>query len=141
MITERVTAEWPVQDRTRTVFERAAMSHYISPLPAFDEDHSLIDPNEYHKKLCGAVVQVHFALIHYFIKQDKKSVFTAVVREIIVLHAPPAAPMNPLKHGRLSDGPSMSCGNVTKKIRNVGLLTSSPDWSLIIISSCNICPC
>jgi len=97
--TEMTIANWPIQDRTRAALERAASTHYICPLPAFDEDHTLISPIDYQKKLSGAIVQVHLALVHYFIKQEKKSVFTAVVREIVVLRSPPAAPVNPLKRG------------------------------------------
>lgn len=109
-LTERATAEWPVPERTWAAFEHAALTHNVVPLPTFDEDHSLIAPTNYQKKLCGAVVNVHFGLVHYFIQQEKKSVFTAVVREIFVLHEPPAPPVNPLKCGRLADGPSFSLG-------------------------------
>ena len=79
------TANWPIQDWTWSALERATTTHYICPLPAFDEHHTLLSPNDYQKKLCGAIVQVHFTLVHYFIKQEKKSVFTAVVREIVIL--------------------------------------------------------
>jgi len=126
---ENMTANWPVQERTRAALERAASMHYVNPLPAFDKNHMVIPPSNYHKKLCGAIVQAHFGLIHYFIKQDKKNVFTAVVHEIIVLRPPPAAPVNPLKRGRLANGPYMS---QLKKPCNVGVLSfrAPHDYSL-----------
>ena len=82
---------------------------------AFDEGLNPIAPNDYQKKLCDAIVQVHFGLVHYFIKQEKKSVFTAVLHEMVVLRAPPAVPVNPLKHGRLSDSPTFGGGGSSKK--------------------------
>ena len=98
--------------------------HNISPLPAYNEDHSLIAPNDYQRKLCGAIVQVHFALIHYFIKQSKKSVFTAVTREILVLRAPVPAPLNPLKRARLTDGPAIGSSTDWKKLCGVSTFSS-----------------
>ena len=95
--------EWPVQDHCWDAFDCVTSTHYVSPLPAYDEDHISIDLNEYYKKLCGAIVQVHFALVHYFIKQDQKLVFTAITRKIVVVRPPLAAPVNPLKRGCLTD--------------------------------------
>jgi len=120
---ENATANWPVQECTREALEHAASTHLVCPLPAFDEDHTPLDPGEYQKKLRGAIVQVHFALMHYFIKQEKKSVFTAVIREIVVLRSPPAAPVNPLKRGWLADGPVMARPNATKRTRDVSTAT------------------
>jgi len=67
--------EWPIQEHVRDALEQAALTHYVSPLPVFDEDSSIIEPHDYQKKLCGVIVQVHFALAHYFIKQEKKISF------------------------------------------------------------------
>ena len=106
LCSENVTANWPVHHHITSALERASLTHNISCLPAYDEDHTLIAPGNYHRKLCGAIVQVHFALIHYFIKQSKKSVFTAVTRQILVLQSPPPAPLNPLKRGCITDGPA-----------------------------------
>jgi len=121
---EKVTAEWPVHERAKPALGRAAVTHNISPLPAYDEEHTLIAPNNYHRKLCGAIVQVHFAIVHYFIKQSKKSVFTAVAREILVLRSPAPAPVNPLKRARLSDGPAIGGSNDWKKYREVSTFPS-----------------
>ncbi|KIO11184.1 hypothetical protein M404DRAFT_128063, partial [Pisolithus tinctorius Marx 270] len=92
---------WPVQDPLKEALERAASTHYMSPLPAFDVNGIAIDPVDYHRLLCGAIVQVHFALFHYSIRGDRKSIFLTAAREIRVLRAPLLAPCNPLKRGGL----------------------------------------
>ena len=123
-VADWITSQWPVQDRTRAAFEWAATTHNVSPLPAFDEFHSPIAPTDYQTKLCGVVVQVHLGLKHYLIKQEKKSVFTAVAREIVVLHPPVAAPVNPLKRRHLSDGPSTSQLFPFSKIPKVSMIAT-----------------
>jgi len=114
---ERLTAQWPVHERAKAALASAALTHNISPLLAYDEDHTPIPPKNYQRKLCGAIVQVHFALVHYFIKQSKKSVFTAVTREIVVLRAP----LNPLKRGCFTGEPSIAS---SKRECFVSIMTS-----------------
>ena len=116
-----MTAHWPVVGKTKEALDAIADTHTVVPLPAFDEDHEPIAPEEYQRKLSGAVVEVHFALMHYLIKQEKKSVFTAVVRQIVVLRAPPAPPVNPLKRAWLSDGPMLTGTQKMKKTAKVCL--------------------
>ena len=114
-----MTAGWPVFGKTKEALDGIAETHNVVPLPAFDEDHEHIAPEDYQRKLSGAVVEVHFALMHYLIKQEKKSVFTAIVRQIVVLRPPPAPPVNPLKRARLSDGPMLTGTRKIKKTSNV----------------------
>ncbi|KAI6138417.1 hypothetical protein BKA82DRAFT_36261 [Pisolithus tinctorius] len=115
---ENATAAWPVQNHLKEALERAASTHYVSPLPAFDANGVAIHPVDYHRMLCGAIVQVHFALFHYSIKGDKKSIFVTAACEIRILCAPLLAPRNPLKRGGL--GYDMST-TANKKARLVCL--------------------
>lgn len=98
---EMATAKWPVQEVLKDALIRAASTHYVSPLPAFDIDGIAVEPVDYHRLLCGAIVQVHFAILHFFIKGDRKSVFTTAAREMHMLRAPLRVPVNPLKRVRL----------------------------------------
>ncbi|KIN95176.1 hypothetical protein M404DRAFT_166465 [Pisolithus tinctorius Marx 270] len=75
-----------------------ASTHYVCPLPAFDLKGAPIPPADYCQVLCGAIIQVHFALLHFFIKGDRKSIFTMSLREMHVLCAPQHGPINPFKH-------------------------------------------
>ncbi|KAI6157002.1 hypothetical protein BKA82DRAFT_4346058 [Pisolithus tinctorius] len=97
---EQATAAWPVPDDIKDALTRAACTHNISPLPAFDVDGLPIEPVDYLRVLCGAVVQVHFALLHFFIKGDRKSIFTTSLQELRVLRALQRGPVNPLKRAR-----------------------------------------
>ena len=85
LITEETTVNWPIQEQACEALEHAATTHNVCPLWAYDEEHNPIPPNHYQRKLCGAIMQVHFTLVHYFIRQAKRSVFTVFTCEIIVL--------------------------------------------------------
>lgn len=105
---EWATTQWPIQERTWATIEEAILTHIVLPLPAYDEHQKLIVPADYQTKLHSAVVQVLFRLVHYFINKDKKSVFTAILHKIVILHPPASMPVNPLKCGCLADSPSMT---------------------------------
>ncbi|KAI6137947.1 hypothetical protein BKA82DRAFT_4022232 [Pisolithus tinctorius] len=111
---EDTTMAWPVQDELRDVLCRAASTHYISPLPVFDIDSMPIRAANYHHMLCGAIVQVHFALLHFFIKGDRKSIFTSSLHEMRMLHAPACGPINPFKC--ICQGSQHSFEDVTQKL-------------------------
>ncbi|KAI6146302.1 hypothetical protein BKA82DRAFT_142859 [Pisolithus tinctorius] len=83
--TEDATMTWPVHEDHRDTLTHAASTHYISTLPAFDIDGMPIQPADYHCLLCGTIIQVHFALLHFFIKGDRKSIFTTSLREMHIL--------------------------------------------------------
>ncbi|KAG2336696.1 hypothetical protein BDR05DRAFT_1005627 [Suillus weaverae] len=80
-------------------------THNICPLPAYDEDHILIPPLQYEEKLKGALVEAHFAFCHHCMKNSKRDIFEAIVRELIVLSPPAAMPSSRFKRRSLSDGP------------------------------------
>ena len=127
--TEETTANWPVQERAHEALVHVAATHNVCLLRAYDEEHNTIPPNHYQRKLCGAIVQIHFTLVHYFIRQAKRSVFTTFTREMIVLHSLLPTLVNPLKRGRLSDGPLLTCKGASKKTRNVSLVPTISDIS------------
>ncbi|KAI6148713.1 hypothetical protein BKA82DRAFT_18509 [Pisolithus tinctorius] len=116
-VSEEATTAWPVPDNIKDALHHAASTHNVSPLPAFDVDGTRIQPVDYLRLLSGAVVEVHFALLHFFIKGDRKSIFTSSLREMRVLRTPQRGPVNPLKrvhHRVLSTNPAnkksrMSC--------------------------------
>ncbi|KIN97944.1 hypothetical protein M404DRAFT_158864 [Pisolithus tinctorius Marx 270] len=83
--TEMRTMDWPVQEHLKGALTHAAETHNISPFPVFDLDGESINPSDYTCKLSGAIVRVCFALMHYSIGRDKKSVFMAVICDIVIL--------------------------------------------------------
>ncbi|KAG1820128.1 hypothetical protein EV424DRAFT_1539545 [Suillus variegatus] len=98
-------ATWPVADRCKRHLQDLASTHKICPLPAYDGNHGLIPPLEYESKLKGALVEVHMAFCHRRIKNAKRDVFHAILRQLTVLSAPVAMPINPFKRHRLDSGP------------------------------------
>ncbi|KIO09447.1 hypothetical protein M404DRAFT_131598 [Pisolithus tinctorius Marx 270] len=115
---EDATMAWPVQDDNREALNRAASTHYISPLPAFDVNGKPIQPVDYQRVLSGAVVEAQFTLLHYFIKGDRKSIFTTSLCEMCILCAPLRGPVNPFKWAH--QGLLNSFGD-NKRSRLVGL--------------------
>ncbi|KIO10906.1 hypothetical protein M404DRAFT_129109 [Pisolithus tinctorius Marx 270] len=118
-LTMMVSISSTYSEHTKGALERAALTHVICPLPAFDQNHESITPSDYHQKLYGAVIIAHFALVHYYFRQDKKSVFSGIVREMVVLRNPPPPPTNPLKRSLDSEGPSFTHTPSFKKNRLV----------------------
>ncbi|KIO01294.1 hypothetical protein M404DRAFT_150283, partial [Pisolithus tinctorius Marx 270] len=74
-VSEEATTAWPVPDNIKDMLHCAACTHNISPLPAFDIDGTPIQPVDYLWLLSGAVTWVHFALLNFFIKGDRKLIF------------------------------------------------------------------
>ncbi|KII89506.1 hypothetical protein PLICRDRAFT_175682 [Plicaturopsis crispa FD-325 SS-3] len=79
-----------VSERCQAPLQRLASTHEVIALPAYDHQHELLAPGDYYRKLCGAIVEAHFVLVHHRIKQAKKSAFTAYLRKMIVLRLPVA---------------------------------------------------
>ncbi|KAG1722861.1 hypothetical protein EDB19DRAFT_1916434 [Suillus lakei] len=98
-------ATWPVADRCKGHLQDIISEHNICPLPAYDENHVLIPPLQYEVKLKGALVEVHMAFCHNYVKKSKHNIFNAVLQELIVLSPPAPMPSSPFKCCHLNDGP------------------------------------
>ncbi|KIK77994.1 hypothetical protein PAXRUDRAFT_834770 [Paxillus rubicundulus Ve08.2h10] len=97
---------WPVAKWCQSQLQGLLPTHDICPLPAYEEDGSLIQPRQYESKLRGALVEVHMSFCYHHIKILKKHVFNAIPRQLIVLRPPAALPSNPFKRLRISAGNS-----------------------------------
>ncbi|KAI6140467.1 hypothetical protein BKA82DRAFT_4363646 [Pisolithus tinctorius] len=82
---EEATAVWPVPDDIKDMLTCAASTHNDSPFPVFDVNGLPIEPVDYLWVLSGVVIQVHFALLHFFIKGDMKLIFTTSLWEMHML--------------------------------------------------------
>jgi hypothetical protein len=91
-------------------------THTIQPLPAFDINGNRIPPTEYERKLAGAIVEVHFALLYHHIKKSNRISFNAEAREINILHPPISNIRNPLKSSKCKSHPTSS-NNPSKKTK------------------------
>ncbi|KAG1727658.1 uncharacterized protein EDB91DRAFT_1086324 [Suillus paluster] len=52
---------WPVAECCKSQLADLVQTHTINPLPAYSLDRKLMPPAQYKSKLCGAVIEVHFA--------------------------------------------------------------------------------
>lgn len=91
-------AAWPVEDRCRPTLQRlvAEDSHCVNPVPAYDINNRLIPPKDYARHLSGAIVEVHFVLVHHHIDNRNRSTLTAELRKLHILR-PPQQVENPMK--------------------------------------------
>ncbi|KAI6155460.1 hypothetical protein BKA82DRAFT_119949 [Pisolithus tinctorius] len=113
-VSKDATTAWPMLDDIKDVLGRAASTHYISPLPAFDIHGMPILPVDYTWLLSSAIIQVHFTLLHFFIKGDRKSIFTTSLWEMCMLRTLQHGPVNPLKRAceralKMNPGNKKSC--------------------------------
>ncbi|KAG1722366.1 hypothetical protein EDD22DRAFT_935595 [Suillus occidentalis] len=108
-------SNWPVADRCKGHLADLAQTHIVNPLPAYDTDHQLIPPTQYESKLCGTVVEVHFAFFHHHIQRSKRHIFNAVLRELIVLRPPSNMPSSLLKRCNIGTGPASDKPSKGKK--------------------------
>ena len=73
-------------------------THQVNPLLAYDQNGSLLEPQDYAKCLEGATVVIYFELNHYVIHQkDEHTVdtFRACITKIRVILPPETSPATP----------------------------------------------
>ena len=97
------TRSWPTSTPTAAeALAAAASTHQVNPLPAYDQNGVLLEPQYYTKRLDGATVVIRFELNHYAIQQkDKKRIVDTLSARIIqirvILPPPGACPATPRK--------------------------------------------
>ncbi|KIK18236.1 hypothetical protein PISMIDRAFT_109910 [Pisolithus microcarpus 441] len=81
---------WPLtKERTHAELLALKASHHILPLPMYDLAGNLIQPSAYCCSLQGAIMEVHFTLLHWGIASAKWDVYGGVIQLIHIL-VPPA---------------------------------------------------
>lgn len=90
---------WPVKsDVAKESLHGMKTTHRPIPIPAYDVNGSLIAPSDYHRRLQGALAQIHFTLVHWSIreKEEKLDRYVADIYQIRILEGPlyggPATP-------------------------------------------------
>lgn len=71
---------WPVPAKNRDRLEAIKGTHVVFPIPAYDTNDRLIDPEQYRKKLAGALVECRFSLSHWYIQNKNSDTFNAFLR-------------------------------------------------------------
>lgn len=97
------TRAWPTSTpEAAEALAAAAETHQVNPLPAYDQNGVLLEPQYYGKRLDGATVIARFGLTHHLIRKgkDKRAVDTFSARIVqlrIILPPPGAGPATPRK--------------------------------------------
>jgi len=97
------TRAWPTSTpEAAEALAAAAETHQVNPLPGYDQNGVLLEPQYYTKRLDGATVIIRFELTHYLIRKGKDQpavdTFSArVVQLRIILPPPGATPATPRK--------------------------------------------
>jgi hypothetical protein len=85
---DEISANWLIPEDMNESFRKLISTHAVQPLPVY-KDGIYVEPQHVNAALKNALVEVHFCLRHYQIK-DKNSErfvdsFAATVQQIIVL--------------------------------------------------------
>ena len=115
-------ANWPVASPSaKKEIEAMRLTHSVIPLPAYDENGSLIAPTEYRSALKGATAIIRFDLAHWsFAARDGRApsdTFVANIRRIDVLRKPPPKFTGITKHILDMDDPLPSNAALGKRVK------------------------
>lgn len=97
------TRSWPTSTpEAAEALAAAAETHQVHPLPAYDQNGVLLEPQYYGRRLDGATVVARFELTHYLIRKGKDGravdTFSARIVQLRVILPPPGAcPATPRK--------------------------------------------
>lgn len=81
--------DWPLRHaEARPELEKLKGTHFVVPLPAYDQAGELIRPTRYEEQLKGAIVRLFFGVRHWTDKNNHA--FTADIQSIRVLVPPPS---------------------------------------------------
>jgi hypothetical protein len=111
------TSTWPVHDRCKGELEQITGTHHVIPIPAFSLKGKRVPPDQYQQRLSGAIVEVRFGMTHHYIKRSKRSVFSAVVRELTILRPPINVINSPIKKRPHPDSGTTDSTSTNKRIR------------------------
>ena len=117
------TRGWPTSTpEAAEALAVAAESHSVNPLPAYDQNGVLIEPQYYTRRLDGATVIIRFELYHYLIRsRDMPPVDTFSARVVqlrVILPPQGASPATPRKKKILPHDDYFGSFTPTKRSRD-----------------------
>lgn len=91
---------WPASGDAKEELGDMKLSHVALPLPVYNVDGSFVEPSQVVSVLRNSIVEVHFSLKHYAIRENgtaKFDTFTAIIQQIMVLVAARPKAKNPYR--------------------------------------------
>jgi hypothetical protein len=76
------TGNWPISDELQDDMEELKYSFQADPLPLYDDGH-LVEPSFTDDVINGAIVEVHFGILHWHLSNFDS--FQANVDKVIIL--------------------------------------------------------
>ncbi|KAK0190766.1 hypothetical protein F5146DRAFT_1137592 [Armillaria mellea] len=115
---------WPVtSDAAREALKDMKRTHGVDPLPLYDSEDTLVDPELYSRSLIGATVEVRFSLCHWRIMNE--DVYVAYVDSMYILPVPAMVLSSPATKRRFVQAePPLS---PSKRLRPCEATLTEPD--------------
>jgi len=98
------TENWPVDDDLKGDLDRIKNEFSIRPLAVFKDD-QLVKAKGMNGVLQDALVEVHFELRHFFIRQKDEDSFNGSIEQIVIIQPGVARSLSPYKRRNLEEGP------------------------------------
>lgn len=118
------TRAWPTSNPIAAqALAAASKSYQVNPLPAYDQNGVLLEPQYYVKRLDGATIIARFSLTHTVIRPSKGKragdTFSAHIVQLRVILPPPgASPATPRKKRMLMHDAYFGSFTPTKRRRD-----------------------
>ncbi len=98
------TENWPVDDDLKGDLDRIKNEFSVRPLAVFKDDR-LVKAKGMNSVLQDALVEVHFELHHFFIRQKDEDSFNGSIEQIVIIQPGVARSLSPYKRRNLEEGP------------------------------------
>ncbi len=95
-VVDEETESWPVPPELRTDLDALKFEFQVAPLHVFKSG-EFVEPQAVNGMLENALVDIHFALRHYFFREKKEDSFNASIEQITILQLGTPLPMSPYK--------------------------------------------
>ncbi|KAH9025251.1 hypothetical protein EDB84DRAFT_1243267, partial [Lactarius hengduanensis] len=103
-VVDETTENWPILDDFHADLEKIKIDYRAVPLSVFKGD-AFVPPEQVTDVVKGALVEVHFKLYHYHIRNKGYDSFNGSIEQIIVLQPGEIQHMSAYKRKNVEEGP------------------------------------
>ncbi|KAH9028463.1 hypothetical protein EDB83DRAFT_2170099, partial [Lactarius deliciosus] len=103
-VVDDTTENWPLSVDFRSDLDKIKIDYRAVPLSVFRNE-SFVSPEQVTDVVKGALVEVHFELHHYHIRNKAYDSFNGSIEQIIVLQPSESQPTSAYKRKNVEEGP------------------------------------